>query len=947
MTNNNKSLILFFSIFIYLFFSSCSKTENQKFKEREFIPLGGIWETNIGEINLPGTVDESKLVPRNTDTLNTGQLTRLYPYEGRMKYVREIEVPVASAHKHWRLIMERTKPSTVWIDGDSIGSSSLILSPQIYNIGKLIEGKHTICIEIDNSESSVPDGIKGSHAWTNATQTNWNGVIGKFGLEGYDEILLESVKVYSNTQSNLIPVEAQIYSAQNLTAVLKIKGYTWNTDKKITLPEQEIKLDLAKGDSLYKFNISLGKEKVLWSEFDPALYKVNFSLIAENKAEDFLTLDFGVREFATKGTQFTINSLKTFLRGKHDGCVFPLTGYPPMEKDEWIRQFRISKQYGINHYRFHSWTPPKAAFEAANEVGIYMQTELPYWGALEKGDKELNHFLINEGVHILEAYADNPSFVMMALGNELGGDVDCMKEMVSVFRTLDNRPLYSFGANNFLGTAGQQKEEDFFVTCRVGGQVGSADYSKHTRSTFSFADAKDGGYMNGTYPNTYKSFAEAISDCSIPVISHENGQFQSYPDYNQISKYEGVLYPYNLEVFRKRLAENGLSHQAEDFHKATSRFAAICYKEDIEVCLRTAGLGGFQVLDLQDYPGQGSAYVGILDTFMDNKGGITAEEFRGFCSEIVPLALFQKFTWNNDEVFTADLKLFNYSSGSIEKEKLSWSLITLSDNHLIQKGTYTVNVPQGAVSEIGKIQVKLKDIEKATQLKLSLQIGEQVNSYNLWVYPRKLAGIKSSDIAETTSLTEAIRALQRGKSVLLTPNAEDIASLSVGGLFTPDYWNYAMFKNISEYLKRDVSPGTLSLLTEEAHPLFENFPTEFHTNWQWWSILRNAHPFILNHTAKDFQPIVQIIDNIERNHKLGLIFEVKVGNGKLLVNTCNLEKIQDKPEGRQLKYAMLSYMSSSKFEPKTSISEEKLKQLFSSTIEDRKIIGVKNITTYQ
>lgn len=175
--------------------------------------MGGIWETNIGEINLPGTVDESKLVPRNTDTLNTGQLTRLYPYEGRMKYVREIEVPVASAHKHWRLIMERTKPSTVWIDGDSIGSSSLILSPQIYNIGKLKEGKHTICIEIDNSESSVPDGIKGSHAWTNATQTNWNGVIGKFGLEGYDEILLESVKVYSNTQSKLIPVEAQIYSA--------------------------------------------------------------------------------------------------------------------------------------------------------------------------------------------------------------------------------------------------------------------------------------------------------------------------------------------------------------------------------------------------------------------------------------------------------------------------------------------------------------------------------------------------------------------------------------------------------------------------------------------------------------------------------------------------------------------------------------------------------------
>jgi len=939
------NILLFTSLILLLLSTTYCTKEKQAFNQREFITLEGKWQCDLGEISLPGTVDESRLAPRNTDTLNTGQLTRLNPFVGKIKYKKEVEIPATSSHKEWRLIMERTKPSTIWIDGDSIGTSNLILSPQIYNIGKLTGGKHTIEIEIDNSPNSVPQGIHGSHAWTDATQTNWNGIIGKFGLEANEGILISDLQAYPDVSSKTVPVVARIQSSVSGAAKITVKGYVWNTKEDAAIPEQTIDIQLSQGQDIYRFDISTGDRQILWSEFDPALYKVNFEIESQN-IKDTYTIDFGIRDFSTKGTQFTINSLKTFLRGKHDACVFPLIGYPPMDKEEWKKQMHISKEYGLNHYRFHSWTPPQAAFDAANEEGIYMQAELPYWGAMDTANVELNKFLINEGEHILTSYGNNPSFVMMALGNELGGDIEVMRNMVSDFRKTDKRRLYAFGANNMLGTAGQQQGEDFFVTCRVGGQVGSDDYSQHTRATFSFADAKDGGYMNGTYPSTDLTFAKAIADCTVPVISHENGQFQVYPDYNEIKKYTGVLYPYNMEIFQRRLQENGLEDQAEAFHKATARFAALCYKADIEMCFRTPGFGGFQVLDLQDYPGQGSAYVGLLDAFMDNKGGMDAKEFRGFCDEIVPLSFMPKYCWNNNETFTAQIKVSNYSKKALSGRNLEWTLQKANDNSTVAKGEFSVNVSQGEVGEAGKIETPLQNINSATQLKLTLQIGSHINQYDIWVYPSKELAV-NPDINETSSLKDALDLLKQGKKVLYIPEHKDIEKLSVGGLFTPDYWNYAMFKNISEWVKRDVSPGTLSILTNPSHPLFKNFPTEAHSNWQWWIISKNSRPFILDKTPKDYKPLIQVIDNIERNHKLGLLFEVQVGEGKLLVSTCDLKAIKDKPEGKQFHQAIADYMASADFTPATKFTEEEIKILFSTTVAEKKIVGVKNITTYE
>ena len=417
----------------------------------------------------------------------------------------------------------------------------------------------------------------------------------------------------------------------------------------------------------------MGNKIRFWSEFDPALIQTECNPKGE-KVLDNTTVDFGMRKFSTQGTQFTINGTKTFLRGKHDACVFPLTGYPPMDVEGWQKVFRIAKSYNINFYRFHSWTPPLAAFEAADIEGIYLQPELPFWGAFSKNrNSDLNAFLLKEGDHILDTYGNHASFVMFALGNELSGDFDVMKEFLNHFRSVDSRHLMAYGSNNYLGFRGQVEGEDYYAACRVGADTDTT-YSTHIRGSFSFADANDGGYINGRYPSTNLNYSGAISKCNVPAVGTEVGQYQIYPNYDEIKKYTGVMKPWNFEIFRERLKENNLSDQAKDFFRASGALSAICYKADIEMAMRTPGFGGFHLLDLQDFPGQGTALVGLLDAFMDSKGIITPEEFSHFCNRVVPLVIMEKYCWTNNEQFRGKIQVANYSENSLKAQTVKWEL---------------------------------------------------------------------------------------------------------------------------------------------------------------------------------------------------------------------------------------------------------------------------------
>lgn len=833
--------------------------------QQKQIDLSGTWQFALDRqslvhpdyiltetVQLPGTTDTNKKGDFIAKSEETTHLTRPWSYKGRAWYKRTVNIPADWKDHSVYLFLERTKPSEVYVDAKYAGSSNDISTPQVFDLSQwLTPGEHTLAIMVDNG-SGVPEQLyASSHAYTEDTQTNWNGIIGEIKL---------------------------------------LNGLS-------LAPQVEI--------------------------------HPNF------------------KDFHIEGQHFYANGHKIFLRGKHDACVWPLTGHVAMDVDSWRDYLGECDAYGLNHVRFHSWCPPEAAFVAADELGIILQPELPFWGDFNDKDSVLMQFLHKEGVNILRTYGHHPSFRMFALGNELWGSIDKMAEFIEDFRKIAPDKVYTFGSNYYLGYQGVKKGMDYFTTCRVGGE-GWGNYGTHTRGSFSFADAADGGVINHFHPSTKMNFEEGCSlafpegssqESAIPVISHETAQFQTYPDYDEIAKYTGVLYPYNLEVFRSRLEKAGMLDQAKDFHQASGLWSLQLYKQDIEMDLRTPNMAGFQLLDLQDYPGQGSAYVGILDAFMDSKGLCTVREWREWCAPVVPLLVTNKFCYTNEEDLEADIQIANYSGESLKGKKLSWEL----DG---QTGTMTIPDGEGLI-KAGKLDIDLSRYDKPTQqlLLLSVDGTEYHNTYYLWVYPAKdnLRKLEKKVIV-TDMLTEKImKQLEKGKSVLLMP---DSSKLCVGGLFQTDYWNYRMFKTISEGNKKPVSPGTLGILTDPEHPIFRSFPTEMHTNWQWFPVMKASHPMMLDNTSKDYRPIVQVIDNIERNHKLGLVFEFKIGKGKLLVCMADLEKASDYPEGRAFYRSMLEYMTSKEFAPKTHITLEDFQKLMTTDVVEGKIGELNNISPY-
>lgn len=897
---------------------------------------------------LPGITDMGKMGTYNTDmTLTTG-LSREYVFEGKALYTKQIRIPEEWDGTSVRLVMERTKPTTIWIDGKEVGANNDISTAQQYDLSSyLFPGTHTVAILVDNGKQAMPEKVYGSsHAYSASTQTNWNGIIGDFYLESAPLCGIDEIQLYPDVAKKVVTARVTLRNPDKGVGkgILSFYAEAWNTDKQHKTPVQTIEVDWTKPEQ--ELELALGDKALLWSEFTPALYRLSVSLKTDQSV-DTEQATFGLRDFKAKGRQFTMNGKVTFLRGKHDACVFPLIAHTAMDVETWRHYFQVAKQYGINHYRFHSWCPPEACFEAADIEGIYLQPELPVWGNIDIDDTELCDYLLKEGRNLHRAYSNHASFVMFGLGNEMSGE-EGLAMLIQTFKKEDNRHIYSSGSNNYLGFKGKQANEDYFTTCRVG-REGDKQFNTHARASFSFADAYDGGYLNHTYPNSEMDFSSANVLCDVPIISHETGQFQVYPNYEEIKKYTGVLKPRNFEIFKKRLEEAGMINLAYDFMMASGKWSALLYRADIEMNLRTPEWGGFQLLDLQDYPGQGSAYVGILDAFMESKGLIAPEEWRHFCSEVVPLFCTEKFCWTNDEALTGEVEIANYSESDLNSKQLSWTL-TDSKQQVLDKGVLPLQVKQGELAKVGTLKPAIASVRKAEKVTLALSIDGTPyrNDYSLWIYPAADKEVApSEDICVTDDLDAHLKYLTEGGKVLWFPSKDKHKDQTVGGLFQTDYWNYRMFRTICENLDRPVSPGTLGILTDPGHPALADFPTEFHTNWQWFPIIKQSYPMILDRLSDDYRPIVQVIDNVERNHKLGLLFEFKVGNGKLLVCMSDLKAVQDKPEARQFYRSILEYMESSAFAPSYSLSAKDLQDLFTAKVKTGEMKKLFNISSYK
>lgn len=851
-------------------------------------PGSELYQAKLVEtILLPGTTDEAgKGVP--VAARHVDRLTRKFEYCGQAWYQREVSIPDDWAGRNITLHLERCHwETTVYVDGVLVGSQEHLSVPNRFDLSShLTPGVHTLTVCVDNRLKYPMD--QWNHGTTEHTQTNWNGMVGKLRLEARPANRIVGLQAHPNIARRAVCLNVKLSGTGKARQTAKLK-LTLLDEAGHIVAQKTSGVHIDSTSRTLTDTLVFGREMKLWNEFTPYLYSIKAELASE-AGTDTLIRTFGMREVSQGRHHVRINGRNVHLRGTLDCCVFPLTGYPPTDAGEWQRIFRIVKSYGFNHVRFHSWCPPEAAFEAADRVGLYLQAELPMWIKDVGKHPARRQFFENEMYAILEEYGNHPSFILMCNGNENEGDFAVLEDLVKKGRAFDARRLYS------ASTARTHTASDQYYVSHVTSKGWITVYEGR--------------------PGTDYDRSEA-SGIDCPVIAHETGQRCMYPNFKEQAKYTGVLQPRNFEVFRERLARNGMLPQADDFFKATGAHTVLQYKEVNEALLRTANSGGFQLLGLTDFPGQGSAFVGLLDAFYDSKELVTPAKYRESCAPTVLLARLPKRTFTTDETFSAKMEIYHYGEQPVKRGHLKWELCGEDGKVVAQGREATPAIACDTVCPLSGVSINLASLGlgKAGKLTFRAMLGNYRNEWDIWVYPPVSAPSAEGYLYATAYTPEVRTALERGERVLLVPQKAPGRKTHFAGHF----WNPVMF---------NWSPMIVGTLIDARHPAFADFPTDSYADWQWWDILNHATAMELNETGA-LTPVIQSIDTYENNRKLGIAYEAKVGKGRLFVLCVDFNAdIERRPAARALLRSVCAYVASERFRPHAELPLHRLDALF-------------------
>ncbi|WP_200940800.1 hypothetical protein [Sphingomonas sp. Leaf339] len=832
-------------------------------------------------------------------------------YRGPAWYQRDIVIPADWNGKHVELFLERPHWETrAWLGERALGRSDALHVPHHYNLGVLKPGTHRLTIRVDN-RMIVEIGHNG-HGVTDHTQGNWNGIAGRVELRATAPVWIDRVDLHPAFADRILTVRGQLRRTQATTEVgtahilfgnsktsAKVR---WNGE--VGTFEHQVHADPA--DTA---------QSRPWDEFDPVLHEVMVRLDNDEEWHG----RFGWREFASTAAGFTMNGRPAMLRGALECSIFPLTGHPPTDLPSWQRIMQRVKEYGLNHLRFHSYCPPEAAFEAADEAGIYMQVETVWanQSVMIGSGLPVDRWVYAETDRVIAAHGNHPSFVLMTHGNEPGGGKTPEGEAkrdaflgayVRYYRALDERRLWTAGSGWPL-----IEENQYHLTPKPRIQ----DWGQGLSSR-----------INSQPPETQTDYTGFIGQYPVPVVSHEIGQWCVYPDLNARRKYTGHLKAKSFDIFADRLRENGLSDQAAEFLYASGRLQVLCYKEEIESVLRTHRMGGFQLLGLQDFPGQGTALVGVLDPFWDDKGYVTGAEYRRFCSPTVPLARMKSRVACSGEPFPFTIDVAHFGSEAMEAD-VEWDIKT-TDGVELARGSFAKQAMPLGNAPLGLAAAPSLTATKACAARLTitlLRAGQQSvqNDWDLWVYPAitTLSPV-SHRILRTDRIDQSVldHLVQGGDALIGLPSKtvanypERPVQLGFSSIFWNTLWTEGQ------------PPTTLGIMCDPAHAALADFPTDAHSNWQWWHLIHRAGALRLDLLPAGVKPIVRIIDDWFTARPLALVVEVAVGKGRAIV--CGFELgdpgAQD-PVSRQLVASLEAYMQGESFRPTSQVSPEQLRRL--------------------
>ncbi len=928
---------------------------------RDFISLSGKWDALLSDGSkysaiLPGTLDTNEIGCEDSikgklhqdenyvenkalsaATVIATRLTRNHTYEGKAVFSRVCDKEF-SEDKRVFLKAERARVLGLKIDGVDVPAISGTLStPYVFEVTSLLKKGSVIELISDNSYEGLPhDNIIYSSAATDETQTNWNGVIGELGIDIKEKTFIKSVLVYPKRSGVgaqaggkgcwILDVEAVIDSKDGFEGKLRL------CFKELPLTK-EINVNCRNGETHVKTSLEANVPgELLWDEEEGILIHLNAVLVRgdgiqsgdlaagqQDSDEHFIDTyetTFGIRSFEDVDGHLCLNGRRIFLRSEANCAVYPETGHPPMDVASWKEIIKTYMGYGVNCLRFHSHCPPEEAFTAADELGMLMQPELSHWNPRDAfSDPAAADYYEKELLEILKTYANHPSFVMLAFGNELQAREDGMavaERLLELCHNTDATRLFAFSSNPFYGEKGPDAGSDFYTA--------SWYKDKPMRATF------DGmrGYLNNDYPDARHSFDDTVfairQAYKKPVFGFEVGQYEVLPDFKEIEDFRGVTSPKNLELIKENVKKKGLLDTWDKRVEATGEIALLSYREEVEAARRTRDFSGISLLGLQDFPGQGTALVGMMNSHLEPKPYSFAEpeRFKSFFGDTLPLVYLEKYCYTDSEVLSATVRLSNYSKGDITG-RLKVCILD-GETSLFTKETYPeITASQGELTDVGEVRLYLSglNLKKNSALTIKVSFAGHENSYRIFVYMGRSQIIERPEgIYECRTMDEeAKEILKRGGCVFLAPNStKESLPYSIKSTFTTDFWSVGTFSS---------QEGSMGLLIDNEHPLFKDYPTSFHTDYQWFA-QSSQRALILPDGIKS---IVTVLDSYAYLRNMGMLLEFNCEKGRVLVSTIGLHRLKKYPECRALLTSIYNYMDSEDFTPDQNISFEELARL--------------------
>jgi len=831
-------------------------------------------------------------------------------YLGAAWYQRDIEIPKEWEGRRVVLFLERTRWETrAWLDDKLVGTNRSLCTPHEFDFGIVSPGTHRLTVRVDNRMlmNYRPD----AHAVSDSLGSTWNGIVGQIELRSTPPVWIEDLQIHPQPETKSIIARVKVGSHPNQPGLDELMLVVGNPNEETSRTRiSTTNVSWAKSGQVFEVVYRMNEDAKSWDEFIQNRYEAAVTL---KHAKHTKTVGFGLRNFKTSGQEFIVNGRPTHLRGTHHGGDFPLTGYPPCDVEYWRKLFKTCKEWGLNHVRFHSFCPPEAAFTAADEIGIYLQPEPGMWNDISPGTP-MEQMLYEETERMIKYYGNHPSFALMSASNEAKGrwKEPCSK-WVQHFRKLDPRRLYTPDTGWSLidepGPVGDKA--DYLAVHRIGQNM-----------------------MRGERGWFGRDYTRAMQGVDVPNIVHENGQWVAYPDFDVIKKFTGFIRPGNYEIFRASAAANGVLEYNKAFAHASGRFQLACYKEEIEANLRTPGLGGFQLLDLHDYTGQGTALVGLLDPFWEEKGYVNAREWRQFCSETVPLARLIKRTFTTTDKLEVSVDVAHFAAAPLTNASITCIIENAAGHDLVSEKRAPKFLPVGRTAGMETFPLDLSPLPAPAlyHLVVAVSEGERIlnaNHWNFWLYPTQISSEPSKDVFVTSSWSEAEAKLATGGKVLFLPRNADLD------------WSSPPLDNLPVFWNRLMSPQwgrMLGLWCDTKHPALAGFPTEANCDWQWTQITKGTRAINVGKLPRELKPIIAAVDDWNRNWKLAPIFEAKVGKGKLLVCSFDIStKLDERVVARQLRRSLLDYAASRTFQPSVAVTSEQMRGLWFDTLVMRKL----------